>query len=188
MKLYTTTGKTLNNDYRGTALQSCKPTDYVTKDRVFVDYGGKVYERAIHERAIYRAMKPNTILSRYVIIDGQFLVVEETNFVIEFMDDFTEPTWVCYERVDGEWVDGVAGYDSPMEAWEGMKEEIELTSSLPFIRRRELLDAVRLELTGLTHEEYEEYSMGYDHDKQLDRLTTLATRAAMREFNKYKED
>lgn len=78
MKAYKTTGKTLNNDYRGKALQSCKPTDYPTTERAFIDHNGKTYERTIHERATYRTMKPNTVWSRFVIIDGEFLEVEET--------------------------------------------------------------------------------------------------------------
>ena len=130
MKLYKTTGKTLNNDYRGKALQSCKPIDYPTGGRVFVIHQNKLYERTIHERAIWRNMKPNTIWSRFVIIDGQFLEVEETNFFIEWTTDFyPTPTWVCYIAEDGDIVDGVVGYDTPMEAWEGMLEEVELVSS-----------------------------------------------------------
>ena len=60
------------------------------------------------------------------IADGVYV---REDFFIEWTTDFyPTPTWVCYIAEDGDIVDGVAGYDTPMEAWEGMLEEIELAS------------------------------------------------------------
>lgn len=78
MKKYITTGKTLKGNYIGWPLRSCKPIDYPTEERAIIKHEGQTYERTIHERAIYRTMKPNTVWSRFVIIDGEFLEVEET--------------------------------------------------------------------------------------------------------------
>lgn len=152
MKKYITTGKTLKGNYIGWPLRSCKPIDYPTEERAIINHEGQTYERTIHERAIYRNMEPNTLWCRFVIIDDQFLEVEEWSeeremqklgfsrtadglyfrreFKIELTTDFyPTPTWVCYMVEDGDIVDGVAGYDTPMEAWEGMLEEIELVSN-----------------------------------------------------------
>lgn len=130
MKAYKTTGKTLNDSYLNAPRQSCKPADYSTGERAIIEHQGEAYERTIHKRVVWRNSKPYTVWSRFAIINGQFLEVEEMEAIIEF-EAFPEvylvtPAWGCVRFENGILVDSVWGYDTPMEAWEAMKKGMEV--------------------------------------------------------------
>lgn len=76
-KRYQITGKTIDGNFQGVARQSCKPIDSATAERIEITIDGETYERTVFERIIWRAMKPNTLVARFVIVNGtQYEVTE----------------------------------------------------------------------------------------------------------------
>ena len=64
------TGKTIEGNFLGAALRSCAKVDYPTKERVTVTIDGTEYERTVHERAIWRNNGRNTVIARFVTVNG----------------------------------------------------------------------------------------------------------------------
>lgn len=61
---------TINGSYIGAPKVSGKPVDAPTSERVTVELNGSTYERTVHERTIWRNMKKNRVIARFVTIDG----------------------------------------------------------------------------------------------------------------------
>lgn len=61
---------TIGGNYIKAPKVSGKPIDAPTDERVTVELNGSTYERTVHERTIWRNMKRNRVIARFVIIDG----------------------------------------------------------------------------------------------------------------------
>ncbi len=62
----------LEGNYIGKPRTSCAKIDYPTEERVTVSLGGKEYDRAVYERVIWRNQGENTLVDRFVWVDGKF--------------------------------------------------------------------------------------------------------------------
>lgn len=86
MTKYITTGKTIDGNFQGKTFTSCSKHDLPTDERITITIDGTEYERTIFERIEYRNMGENTLIARFVIVNGvQYEVAEAPE---------TEPTWV----------------------------------------------------------------------------------------------
>lgn len=89
---------TISNNYLGAPRTSCKPFDYPTGERVTVVLDGTEYERTVHERAIWRAGKPNKLVARFVIVNGVNYRVDRSandfDWAWEGCEGFENPVYV----------------------------------------------------------------------------------------------
>ena len=77
---YRLTGKTIRGNYQGAPLQSCKPYDYCTRERIDVILDGETYNRAIFERVIWRTnwgIRRPSVIARFVQINGTSHEIKE---------------------------------------------------------------------------------------------------------------
>lgn len=70
------TGKTINGNYTGAPLRSCKKVDAPTRTRGIVTIDGTEYERTVWERVIWRNSGKNDVIARFVIVNGTSYEVE----------------------------------------------------------------------------------------------------------------
>lgn len=67
-----TTKKEITGDYFSAPHTSCALVDVLARHAaVTVKHEGTVYERALYQRVIYRNQAPNTVIARFVKINGK---------------------------------------------------------------------------------------------------------------------
>lgn len=72
----------LEGNFINAPLQSCKPIDRPTKERILFKYDGKAVVRTIYERVRWKNMKPSVTIARFVIVGGEFITLDELECAI----------------------------------------------------------------------------------------------------------
>lgn len=71
------TATILEGNYIGACTKSCAIIDAPTKERVVVVLDGVEYERTVYERFVWRNQGDNTLIARFVWINGTFYAIDE---------------------------------------------------------------------------------------------------------------
>lgn len=70
--------KVLEGNYIGKLCTSCAKIDTPTHERVTVILDGVEYERTVYERIVWRNQGENTVIARFVWINGVFYVIDDS--------------------------------------------------------------------------------------------------------------